>query len=150
MIPRAPQPNPQSSLTLKTQTYRRCTSLARTDGRTDGQSPDNQNFSDLKVTIFSYSSCSGVSALHVRELDIGNYRMRALDNVSIFMLELAHTADNFSLYLHRLKLQPPNLGSCLVHQKLQVSFLFLVHPKLCFCFPYLRTVLLLKLFPVLN
>ena len=124
----APQPNPQSSFTLKTQKYRLCTSL----GRTDGQSPDNQNFSDLKVTIFSYSCCSGASALHVRELDIGNYRMRTLDNVSIFMLELAHTADNFSLYLHRLKLQPPNLGSCLVHQKLQVSFLFLAHPKLFF------------------
>ena len=36
--------------------------------------------------------------------------------------------------LHRLMLQPPNLGSCLVHQKLQVSFLslrFLLH-KVCF------------------
>ena len=84
----------------------------------------------------------------MRELDIGSCRIRALDNVSIFMLELSHTADNFSLYLHRLKLQPPNLGSCLVHQKLQVSFLFLVHSKLFFCFPDLGTVLLLKLFPV--
>ena len=96
----------------------------RTDGRMDGRSRDNQ-ISRIYRLPFFLIHVSPLQALCARENSISlTAECERQPNISMFMLELAHTADNFSLYLHRLKLLPPNLGSCLVHQKLQVSFLF--------------------------